>query len=144
MITGGIMLVSLWASFENSGSSNYTLGKAVIFGMFFYGFGYGGFINTFFPTYTAEILPTNIRATGTASGYALFNMVVILLAQVTPMAIQAISWKYFMIFVICDAVFLILFVIFFPETKNKTMEDIGAIFGDDVNQNDVSGSLCAC
>lgn len=33
------MLVSLWASYENGGSVNSTLGKATIFGMFFYGFG---------------------------------------------------------------------------------------------------------
>jgi len=126
------MLVALWATFENTGSSNFALGKAVIFGMFFYGFGYGGFMNTFFPTYCGEIMPTNIRATGTATGYALFNLIVILLVQVTPMAIEAISWKYFMIFVICDVVFIIIFILFFPETKNKTLEEIGALFGDEV------------
>jgi MFS family permease len=98
MITGGIMLVALWASFEAKGSDDFALGKAVIFGMFFYGFGYGGFINTFFPTYAGEIMPTAIRATGTATGYALFNLIVIMLVQVTPLAIEAISWKYFMIF----------------------------------------------
>lgn len=40
------MLVSLWASYENGGSVSKTLGKATIFGMFFYGFGYGGFVCT--------------------------------------------------------------------------------------------------
>lgn len=43
------MLVGLWAGFEAGGSTNVALGKSVIFGMFFYGFGYGGFMNTFFP-----------------------------------------------------------------------------------------------
>lgn len=85
MIPGGILLVALWASFEATGSGNFALGKAVIFGMFFYGFGYGGFMNTFWPAYCGEIMPTNIRATATASSYALFNIVVILLVQVTPM-----------------------------------------------------------
>jgi hypothetical protein len=97
-----------------------------------YGFGYGGFMNTFFPTYATEINPTNIRAVVTASGYALFNLIVIMLVQVTPMAIEAISWKYFMIFVICDAIFIVIFYFFFPETKNKTLEEIGALFGDEV------------
>ena len=49
MIPGGCMLVGLWAGFEAGGSTNVALGKSVIFGMFFYGFGYGGFMNTFFP-----------------------------------------------------------------------------------------------
>lgn len=50
MIVGGIMLVGLWAGFENGGSTNLSLGKAVIFGMFFFEFGYAGFMNTFFAT----------------------------------------------------------------------------------------------
>lgn len=47
-IIGGIMLVGLWAGFEAGGSTNLGLGKAVIFGMFFFEFGYAGFMNTFF------------------------------------------------------------------------------------------------
>jgi hypothetical protein len=81
MIPGGILLVGLWAGFEAGGSLNKSLGKAVIFGMFVYGFGYGGFMNTFFPAYSSEILPTNIRAAGVASGYALFNLIVVMLVQ---------------------------------------------------------------
>lgn len=77
-------------------------------------------------------MPSNIRATGTATGYAIFNLIVIMLAQVTPLAIEAISWKYFMIFVICDAIFIVIFYFFYPETKNKTLEEIAAIFGDEV------------
>lgn len=45
MIPGGIMLVTLWACYENTGNTNFSIGKAVIFGMFFYGFGYGGFVS---------------------------------------------------------------------------------------------------
>jgi Sugar (and other) transporter len=52
---------------------------------------------------------------------------------VTPIAIEAISWKFFLIFVICDIIFIVIFYLFFPETKNKTLEEIGAIFGDDVS-----------
>ncbi|KAK5164098.1 uncharacterized protein LTR77_010189 [Saxophila tyrrhenica] len=132
MIPGGIMLVTLWGVYEAGGSTNISIGKAVIFGMFFYGFGYGGFINTFFPAYSSEIMPSNIRATGTATGYAVFNITVILLTQITPLAIERISWRYFLIFLICDVIFIIIFSIFYPETKNKTLEEIAALFGDEV------------
>ena len=69
--------------------------------MFFFEFGYAGFMNTFFATYAGEvshkshclwmvradmslqILPTKIRAVGVACNYAMFNAIVILLVQVT-------------------------------------------------------------
>ena len=82
--------------------------------------------------YPGEISPTNIRAFGVGTNYAVFNAVVIALVQVTPIAIDAISWRYFLIFVICDAIFIVIFYFFFPETKNKTLEEIEAIFGDKV------------
>jgi hypothetical protein len=77
-------------------------------------------------------MPSNIRATGTATGYAIFNLIVIMLTQVTPLAIEEISWRYFLIFVICDAIFIVIFVLWYPETKNKTLEEIAALFGDEV------------
>lgn len=42
-----------------------------------------------------------------------------------------------MIFVICDIIFIIIFILFFPETKNKTLEEIGLLFGDEVCQTNV-------
>lgn len=40
--------------------------------------------------------------------------------------------KVLLIFVICDVIFIILFYLFFPETKNKTLEELEAVFGDPV------------
>lgn len=79
-------------------------------------------------------MPSSIRATGTATGYAIFNLIVIMLTQVTPLAIEEISWRYFLIFVICDVIFIVIFVLYYPETKNKTLEEIAALFGDEVSQ----------
>lgn len=69
-------------------------------------------------------MPTRIRSVGVASGYATFNIIVILLVQVTPLALEHISWKYFLIFVICDFIFITVFYFFYPETKNKTVSHL--------------------
>jgi ABC-type glycerol-3-phosphate transport system permease component len=47
MISGGIMAVTLWGVYERGGSQNTAIGKAVIFGFFWFSFGYAGFMNTF-------------------------------------------------------------------------------------------------
>lgn len=63
-------------------------------------------MKTYHPTqyaYIPEILPTPLRAIGVALGWAVNNGVLVLLVQVTPLAIQKISWRYFMIFIIIDA-----------------------------------------
>jgi hypothetical protein len=71
--------------------------------------GYSSFLNSFAYVYFPEILPSSIRAAGSASGIASLNAAIILLVQVTPLAIEAISWKYFIIFICTDLVFIVYF-----------------------------------
>jgi len=132
MMTASILLLALWASFEKTGNSNLSLGRGVVFAMFLFSFGYAGEMNTFASTYPGEIMPTSIRAVGVACSYCIFNAIVILLVQVTPLAIAAISWRYFLIFLILDCFFIVFFYFMYPETRNKTLEEIGALFGDEV------------
>ena len=74
-----------------------------------------------------------IRATGLGFGFAMLNAIIIMLVQVTPIAIQAISWKYFMIFIFTDVIFVIVFYFQFPETANVPLEEVAALFGDKVS-----------
>lgn len=74
-----------------------------------------------------------IRATGLALGFAMLNAIIILLVQVTPIAIAAISWRYFLIFVFMDAIFIIVVYWKFPETANVPLEEVAALFGDEVS-----------
>lgn len=58
-----------------------------------------------------------IRATGMAFGFAAKTAVVVMLVQVTPIAIADISWRYFLIFIFIDTIFGIGFYFWFPEVS---------------------------
>ncbi|KAK6380737.1 hypothetical protein LTS17_004937 [Exophiala oligosperma] len=132
MISASLILVVLWARYEASGSTSRGLGIGVVFSIYYFSCGYSGPMNTFWPTYSAEILPTSIRSFGVANSYLTFNCIIILLVQVTPLALDAISWRYFLIFLIMDIIFIVAFYVYCPETRKKTLEEIEALFGDEV------------
>lgn len=45
-------------------------------------------------------------------------------------AFSQIGWKYFLVFITISPFLVALMWIFAPETKGKTLEEIGALFGD--------------
>jgi hypothetical protein len=104
-----ILLTAFWATYAKTGNTDTVYGHLTIFAMFLFLFGYAFIMNSFAYAYIPEILPTNIRAVGTAAGFAAQNAVIILLVQVTPLAIEAIAWKYFMIFIFTDVIFMVVF-----------------------------------
>jgi hypothetical protein len=77
-------------------------------------------------------MPTPIRAAGNAVAFCTFNAITIMLVQVTPIAIEHIAWRYFLIFIITDAIFITVVYWVYPETVGKTLEEIAALFGDEV------------
>jgi hypothetical protein len=77
-------------------------------------------------------MPTPIRAAGNAVAFCTFNAITIMLVQVTPIAIEHIAWRFFLIFIICDAIFIVVVYLVYPETVGKTLEEIAAVFGDEV------------
>jgi len=56
----------------------------------------------------------------------------LLFNQLSPKAFAHIGWRYYAVFVACDAVAACSFFMFYPETKGKTLEEIAELFGDDL------------
>lgn len=123
---------TVWARFEDSGNTNMLLGRFTVGFMFVYLAGYAFIMNSFGYTYPSEIMPTPIRAVGNATAFCTFNAITIMLVQVTPIAVEKIAWKYFLIFIICDAIFIAVVWAVYPETSGRTLEEIAALFGDAV------------
>ncbi|KAF2767642.1 putative sugar transporter [Teratosphaeria nubilosa] len=78
--------------------------------------------------YASEIAPLRIRSQVTAMSTCsnwLFNF---LIAEITPVAFDSISWKYYLVYVCTNCLGVTVFYLFCPETKGRTLEDIDAFF----------------
>lgn len=47
---------------------------------------------------------------------------------VNPIALESIGWKYYNVYIILLAIFLVVVYLFFAETKGRSLEDISDIF----------------
>jgi MFS family permease len=103
-----ILIAAFWARFQDSGNTNKTLGDLTIASMFLFLVGYAFIMNSMAYAYIPEILPTRIRAAGVGFSWTIQSCVIVMLVQCTPLGIQNISWKFFMIFIFVDAIYMAL------------------------------------
>ncbi|KAG7047331.1 hexose carrier protein [Colletotrichum scovillei] len=75
-----------------------------------------------------EILPLHARTRGTAVGISsnwLWNFFVVM---ITPVIINRLQWKAYLIFVVTNFLFVPIIYFFYPETSNFRLEDIDDFF----------------
>ncbi|KIL88485.1 hypothetical protein FAVG1_08566 [Fusarium avenaceum] len=79
--------------------------------------------------YIAEIWPTFVRGEGYALGMCSLCVTSIIWLQAAPSAFEAIGWKFYIIFIVVDALAAVV-TWFYPDTLGKPLEEIAAVFGD--------------
>ncbi|KAF9066623.1 general substrate transporter [Rhodocollybia butyracea] len=89
-------------------------------------------------TYTLEILPYNIRA----KGFANFTVYLTLIFNqfANPVAIEALGWRYYLVycgFLIVELVFVVSCIV---ETKGRTLEETAVLFDGEAVQNDLAAT----
>lgn len=56
-----------------------------------------------------------------------------MIVQITPIAIDNIGWKTYIIFAVLNATWVPIIFLFFPETKGLELEDVDRLFaGEDI------------
>ncbi|CAG7987365.1 unnamed protein product [Penicillium salamii] len=127
MSAGANTICMILVAALSSPPTNIASHAAVVF-MFLFHFsmmvGFGGIPFL----YASEIAPLSLRATINGIGSAIWWGLSVLIALVTPIAFNAIEWKYFIIFAVLNAVTIPVIYYFFPETAGLTLEDIDEVF----------------
>ena len=80
--------------------------------------------------YSSEIFPTPVRAKGLAISVSGLFVATIIFLEAAPTAFAHIGWKYYTVFIAVSSVMVVVILLWFPETKQRSLEDIGELFGD--------------
>ena len=114
-----------------SGSKQVASASVAFFFTYYicFGIGFQG-VPWLYPTEINSLsMRTKGAALGTASNWA-FNFMVV---EVTPPGIQNLHWRYYLIWTIFNASFVPIIYLFYPETADRTLEDVDRLFRENQN-----------
>ncbi|KIW93898.1 uncharacterized protein Z519_05213 [Cladophialophora bantiana CBS 173.52] len=113
--------------------TNNRVGKGfAILGIYVFTVGYYSLINPVTWIYGAEVLPVSLRNKFMGVAATAHYVVNVAITEAGPSAFKNIRENYYYVFVGCCAIYLGIIYLWFPETKQKTLEEIAAAFGDHV------------
>ncbi|KAI8946660.1 putative MFS monosaccharide transporter [Xylaria longipes] len=112
-----------------------------ILGIYIFAVCYYGLINSVTWLYGSEIIPFFIRSKIVGISAVAHYTVNVAFTEAGPTAFVNIGENYYYVFVAICAIYLVLVYFYFPETKQKSLEEIAAAFGDrvvEVNEHDIA------
>ncbi|CAE6352053.1 unnamed protein product [Rhizoctonia solani] len=126
MMVSYVIVTALSATFDRTSDRN--TGLAVI-PMIFITFGFYDICWTPLPTaYSAEILSYSIRSMGMSLLQTVQALALAFNQWVNPVALEAIAWRYYIVYIGTLFVLLVLIWFLYPETKGYTIEELAEVF----------------
>ncbi|KAE8142489.1 general substrate transporter [Aspergillus pseudotamarii] len=126
MLVGYITITGLSGSFATTGS--VPIGTAVIPFIFIFFAGYDIALSPLLTAYPCEIWPFALRSRGLSVVWISATCALIFNTFVNPIALDAIGWKYYFVFVAVLACYAFTSYFFYPETKGYSLEHMALIF----------------
>ncbi|KAL1837791.1 hypothetical protein VTJ49DRAFT_3401 [Mycothermus thermophilus] len=83
-----------------------------------------------------EVFTTELRAKANAVVQVVHYSISLIITQCSPIALERVGWKYYILFILTNALCAVVFAVAYPETKGKSLEEIDEIFGD-IDRRDV-------
>ncbi|KAH7244805.1 general substrate transporter [Fusarium solani] len=143
--SAGLCVSMLMVSALLSQADDTARGKAFASGSIAFFFTYmlvfGASMNCVPWVYVPEILPLHARTRGTAIGVSsnwLWNFTVVM---ITPIIINRLKWKAYLIFMATNLVFIPIIYFFYPETSNLALEEVDYIFARGENAVEVAREM---
>ncbi|KAK8034598.1 general substrate transporter, partial [Apiospora rasikravindrae] len=82
------------------------------------------------PPNSPEVFTTELRAKANAIVQVIHYSISLIITQCSPIALAAVGWKYYIMFILTNALCALVFFLAYPETKGKSLEEIAELFGD--------------
>lgn len=124
------LIMSLTAAFA-TGTNRVGQGWAIAF-IFLFSIIYSMGFNSIHIIYVPEILNQAIRAQGSSLSIMCNVLINILFNQVSPIAFANIGWRYYSVFIVTNVLGAVTVWSWFPETKGRSLEEVGALFGEEI------------
>jgi sugar porter (SP) family MFS transporter len=128
MLVSYVPVTALSGSFAQTGNTATSTGTAVIPFLFLFFAGYDIALTPFLTAYPCEIWPFELRARGLTVTWVVTILAIFFNTFVNPIALDAVGWRYYIVFVVVLCVMLVVVWYFYPETKGRTLEQVAVIF----------------
>lgn len=135
MLIAYICVTALSATFAKT--KNSQAGHGVIAFIFIFQFFYDMGIIPLLFAYPLEIFPYTLRSRGLSASTTVTYLGLTLGQSVNPIALRKIGWKYYNLFIVILAIFCAVVVLYFPETRGRSLEEMAEVFGDEKTHVDV-------
>ncbi|RDW66005.1 lactose permease [Coleophoma cylindrospora] len=126
MIIIAVPFISLSAVYLEKAEQRTAYG--VIICLFLYDIAYNVACNPLLYSYPTEIMPFFMRSKGLAIKNMVGQVALIINMYVNPIALSAIGYHYYIVFLALNCLWLALIWVFFPETKGYTLEELAGLF----------------